>query len=74
MDYIETDKINNKIAYLKQMAQKYNELNSKCNSKYQWREDAINEHINALDNILNDITDEWNECYEEDLKEFEESN
>lgn len=65
------NRIKNKIAYLQTMAEKYNQLNNKCNNKYDWRENAINEEIETLENILNNVNNEWNECYEEDLLEFE---
>ncbi len=65
------EKINSKIDYLQGMAEKYNELNNKCHNKYDWRENAINEQVEALENILNNVTGEWDECYEEDLREFE---
>lgn len=64
-------RINQKLAYLNNMADKYNKLNEKTHNKYDWREDALNIEINALKNILDDITGEWNEAYEEDLKESE---
>lgn len=65
------ERIKNKIAYLYEMAEKYNKLNNKTKNRYDWRENAINEGIEVLENILNDVTGEWNECYEEDLKESE---
>ena len=65
-------RIQNKLQYLYDMADKYNKLNMKTHNKYDWREDALNIEINALENILNDITGEWDEAYDEDLKESKE--
>lgn len=64
------ERLNNKLDYLNSMAKKYYELNLKTHNKYQWRLHGINEHIEALENLRNDVTNEWNEAYEEDLKEI----
>ena len=63
------ERINKKLEYLYDMANKYNELNKKTNNKYLWRYNGICEHIEALENLMNDITCEWDEAYKEDLKE-----
>ncbi len=64
------DRIKAKLNYLYEMQEKYNKLNHITKWKYDWREKAINEQIEALENILNDTpNNEWDECYEEDLKE-----
>lgn len=68
------NRIKEKINYLNSMAAKYSNLNERTKGKYRWREDAIHEHIYALENILNDKKNEWDECYDEDLKESEENN
>lgn len=65
------ERLNEKLAYLYDMAEKYNKLNKKTHNKYLWRYNGICEHIEALENLQNDITGEWNEAYEEDLKESE---
>ena len=62
-------RIQNKLQYLNNMADKYDKLNQKTNNKYMWRYNGICEHIEALENLQNDITGEWDEAYEEDLKE-----
>ena len=61
--------INKKLAYLYDMADKYNKLNKKTHNKYLWRYNGICEHIEALESLRDGIIGEWNEAYEEDLKE-----
>ena len=63
------ERINKKLAYLYDMANKYNKLNKKTNNKYLWRYNGICEHIEALENLQNNINNEWDEAYKEDLKE-----
>ncbi|CAI3637223.1 hypothetical protein [Clostridium neonatale] len=65
------EKLNKKLLYLHSMADKYEKLNQKTHYKYLWRFNGICEHIQALENLQNDITGEWNEAYYEDLKESE---
>ena len=64
------DKIKEKLAYLNEMAEKYNLLNYKANGKYQWRLDGIYEQMEVLVNILDGVTNEFDECYEEDVAEY----
>jgi hypothetical protein len=66
------EKLNKKLEYLHSMANMYDELNKKTHYKYLWIYNGICEHIQAIENLQNDITDEWNEEYNEDLKESEE--
>lgn len=63
------ERINKKLAYLYDMADKYYELNKKTKNKYLYRLNAINDEIEVLQNLQNDITGEWDEAYKEDLKE-----
>ena len=64
------DRIKAKLNYLYEMQEKYNKLNHITRWEYKWRENAINEQIEALENILNDTpNNEWDECYKEDSKE-----
>ena len=63
------ERIKSKLNYLYEMSDKYNKLNHITNWKYDWREKGINEQIEALENILNNVFNEWDECYEEDLKQ-----
>lgn len=63
------ERINKKLAYLYDMVEKYNKLNQKTHNKYLWRYNGLCEHIEVLENVLNDITGEWDEAYEEDLRE-----
>lgn len=65
------ERLNKKLNYLYDMADKYDKLNQKTHNKYLWRFNGICEHIEALENLQNDITGEWNAAYEEDLKESE---
>lgn len=70
MDDLEK-RLEEKLAYLYEMAKKYNNLNQKTNNRYDWRENAINEHIQALEELkdINTITGTWDECFEEDFIE-----
>lgn len=63
------ERINKKLAYLYDMADKYNKLNKKTNNKYLYRLNAINDEIEVLQNLQNNINNEWDEAYKEDLKE-----
>ena len=63
------ERLNKKLEYLYDMADKYDKLNQKTHNKYQWRLNGINEHIEALEDLKDDITGEWDEAYQEDLKE-----
>jgi hypothetical protein len=63
------DRIKNKLNYLCEMQEKYNRLNHITKFKYDWRERDIIVQIEALENVLNNVLNEWDECYEEDLKE-----
>lgn len=63
------ERLNKRIDYLSEMAEKYYQLNSKTHNKYLWRAEAINDEIEALVNLKADITNEWDKIYEEDLQE-----
>lgn len=63
------ERINKKLDYLYDMADKYNELNKKTHNKYLWRLNSILDEIEVLQNLQNDITGEWDEAYREDFKE-----
>ena len=63
------ERLNKKIEYLYNMADKYSKLNEKTNNKYDWRLQGINLEIEALEKLKNNITNDWDEAYEEDLKE-----
>lgn len=65
------ERINRKLTYLYNMADKYDKLNQKTNNKYQGRLNAICEHIDALESLRDDITGEWDRAYQENLKESE---
>ena len=65
------ERLNKKLDYLYDMANKYDKLNQRTNNKYQWRLDGICEHIEALESLRDDIIGEWDKAYEEDLKESE---
>ena len=63
------ERLNKKLNYLYDMADKYEELNKKTNNRYDWRLQGINAEIEALENVLNDVTGEWDKAYAEDLRE-----
>ncbi|MEG1482930.1 MAG: hypothetical protein RSA57_03930 [Cetobacterium sp.] len=64
------NRIKEKLEYLYEMSHKYKKLNLMTKNNYRWREDAVNNQIEALENLIdNKPNNEWNECYEEDLKE-----
>ncbi|MCQ2017306.1 hypothetical protein [Clostridium butyricum] len=65
------ERIKAKLEYLNSIGDKYENLNTKTKYKYNYRLNGIREHIYALENVLNNITGEWDECYKEDLKESE---
>lgn len=65
------ERINKKLAYLYDMADKYNKLNKKTHNKYLYRLNAINDEIETLVNLKANINNEWDKPYEEDLKESE---
>lgn len=64
------ERLNAKLDYLYIMQEKYNKLNGKTKGAYRWRQNAITEQIEALESLRdNKPNDDWNECYEEDLRE-----
>lgn len=63
------ERLNKKLEYLNSMADKYYELNKKTKNKYLYRLNAINDEIEVLQNLQNNINNEWDEAYKEDLKE-----
>ncbi|MEG0051207.1 MAG: hypothetical protein RR712_03430 [Terrisporobacter sp.] len=64
------NRIKEKLEYLYEVLDKYQKLNLRTNNNYSWREDSVNSQIEALENLMNNKPNsEWNECYEEDLKE-----
>lgn len=65
------ERLNQKLAYLYDMADKYDKLNQRTHNKYDWRFNGICEHIEALENLRDNITGEWDDAYQEDLKESE---
>lgn len=67
------DRIKKAIKNLEEILEKYEELNKKTRHKYRYREMAIIDEIETLEDILmdRDVARNWKECYEEDLKESE---
>ncbi|MBU3181379.1 hypothetical protein [Clostridium psychrophilum] len=64
------ERLNAKLKYLYEMLEKYNDLNEKNKDIYRWRQNSIQEQIEALEELLNDEPNNcWDECYEEDLRE-----
>lgn len=71
MDSLEK-RLEEKLNYLYDMARKYNDLNKKTRGKYNWRENAIYEQIQALEELKeNKKLGNFDDCYEEDLSETE---
>lgn len=66
------ERINKKLDYLYDMAEKYYQLNKKTHNKYLYRLNAINDEIETLVNLKANINNEWDKPYEEDLRESEE--
>ena len=66
--------IDEKLKYLYEMLEKYTNLNSQTKGAYRWRERAINEQIDILEDLRNNNSDirRWDECYKEDLEESRE--
>lgn len=63
------ERLNQKLEYLNDMADKYHKLNQKTHNKYLWRFNGICADIQALENLRDNITGEWDDAYQEDLKE-----
>lgn len=63
------ERINKKLAYLYDMADKYYRLNKKTHNKYLYRLNAINDEIGVLVDLKANVTNEWDKPYQEDLKE-----
>ena len=69
------NRLDEKLKYLYEMSNKYRELNKNTKNKYQYRENAINEQIEILEELRDDQTNNtWTECYKEDLQESKEGN
>lgn len=64
-------KMKDKLNYLYEMQKKYHKLNEKTKNKYNWRENAIDNQIEVLEDILENSETDWNTCYEEDVRESE---
>lgn len=59
-----------RIEYLNVMLEKYKILNKKSGGGYQERTEAIVNQIDVLDGLINIVEhNEWNECYEMDLRD-----
>lgn len=64
------ERIKLKLKYLYEMLEKYSELNRNTKGRYSYRQNAIDDQIEVLQNILdNTLNNDWDECYKEDLKE-----
>ena len=68
MDNLEK-RLNDKLEYLYKMLEKYHTLNNKTNNKYDWRERALNDQIEILEELKNNTDTDWDTCYLEDVKE-----
>lgn len=66
------DRLDSKLNYYYEMLEKYIKLNDRCkDNEFQFRIDGLNIQIEALENLKNDVNNEWDECYAEDLNEYE---
>lgn len=64
------NKLDAKLLYLYKMLNKYNKLNKVNDNKFIVTQESIQIEIDVLEELNNDEeNDNWNECYEEDLKE-----
>lgn len=62
-----------KIKYLEEMLDKYENLNKATKDKYRYRSTALCDELDVLESIIdNKSNDNWNEAYEEDLRESRE--
>ena len=60
------ERIQSKLNYLCEMHKKYEELNKKTKNKFDWRQRAIENQIEILEDILENRETDWNTCYKED--------
>lgn len=71
------EKIMYYIKEFNELSKKYRELNEKTKQRYDWRERAIDENINLLENLLEENNfieiQEWKKAYQEDLEEYHRS-
>jgi cupin superfamily acireductone dioxygenase involved in methionine salvage len=58
-----------RLTHLYEMKDKYNELVNRTGGHYHWRAQAIEAQIEALENVLYNRPDQWQECYKEDSEE-----
>ena len=66
------ERIKAKLEYLNAMVNKYEELNARTKYKYNYRLNGLCGDIEVLENVLNNVTSEWDSAYDEDLRESEE--
>lgn len=58
-----------KIEHLNNMLAKYDKLNRATKGAYNWRSQAIQAQIDALEELRNYKEDSWELCYKEDKTE-----
>lgn len=63
------ERLNKKLEYLYSMTEKYKLLNQKTKDLYRYRLDGLYVQIEALENLKDNVSNEWDECYQEDLAE-----
>ena len=67
------EKIQQKIQQLREILKRYEELNQRINHKYRYREQAIWEQIEILEELLTNqdtIVQQWKECLKEDESKY----
>lgn len=62
------DRLNQKIKSLYEILDKYNTLNKGTHGEFLWRIRGIEAQIDALEELRDNKSDNWRECYEEDVK------
>ena len=71
MDANYEEAIDKRLEYLYEMLEKYSNLNQEANYRFNWRQHAIDNQIEILEDIKENksFIRKWDECYKEDLEE-----
>lgn len=63
------ERLINKLVELYGIQKLYIELNRKTKGRYDWRQQAVEAQIDALEQLRDNTNNNWLECYKEDLEE-----